>query len=205
VTGEGASDASGPANFLLRYRAKPADLAGAVGKQFMGATLQCAQCHDHPFARWKKEDFWGVAAFFGPAKLLSAEDGPINAVLEARRGELQVPDPNGKPDEAGNPAMKTVAPRLPTPDGPAVNGPRRPALAAWLTADGNPYFARNAVNQVWAQLFGAPLVKSLDDVDGAVKSRHGDVVELLTRDFVAGGYDLKRLVRVIVMSQAYQR
>jgi hypothetical protein len=204
ITGEGAHDASGPANFLLRYRAKPADLAGAVGKQFMGATLQCAQCHDHMFARWKKDDFWGVAAFFGRLKVMSAEDGSLNAILEARRGELQVPDPNGKPDENGNPAMKKVAPRMPMANGAAVKGPRRPALAAWLTADDNPYFARNAVNQVWAQLMGAPLVKTLDDVDAAVQSRNGDILELLTRDFVAGGYDLKRLVRVIVLSKVYQ-
>src|SRR5262249_24409529 len=64
ICGEGLMDASGPANFLLRYDGKPADLAGAVGQRFLGVTLQCAQCHDHPFAQWKKEDFWGTAAFF---------------------------------------------------------------------------------------------------------------------------------------------
>src|SRR5262245_49628522 len=53
VSGEGARDTSGPANYLLRYEAKPANLAGAVGKHFLGVTLQCAQCHDHKFAHWK--------------------------------------------------------------------------------------------------------------------------------------------------------
>src|SRR5262249_30061164 len=62
LTAAGPSDSNGPVNFLLRYEAKPTDLAGAVGKQFLGISLQCAQCHDHPFAKWKKDDFWGVAA-----------------------------------------------------------------------------------------------------------------------------------------------
>src|ERR1700677_4885982 len=64
ITGTGASDASGPANFLLRYEADAPRLAGAVGKNLLGITIQCAQCHDHPFARWKEEDFWGLAAVF---------------------------------------------------------------------------------------------------------------------------------------------
>jgi hypothetical protein len=206
LTGEGGRDASGPANFLLRYRAKPADLAGAVGKHFLGVTLQCAQCHHHPFAPWKQEDFWGVAAFFGRLRLFNAEEGDLTAVLEARRGELELPDPNGKPKEDGSPATKTVAPRMPAAkDGAAkVAGKRRAALAAWITADANPYFARNAVNQAWAQLFGTPLVKTLDDLDALPRAPHADLLEALTAEFRAGGYDLKKLVRAIVLSQAYQ-
>ena len=64
LVGSGASDSSGPANFYLRHGADPARLAGAVGKNLLGVTIRCAQCHDHPFAPWKEDEFWGLAAAF---------------------------------------------------------------------------------------------------------------------------------------------
>jgi hypothetical protein len=207
ITGDGAGDSSGPANFLLRYGAKPEALAGAVGKTFMGATLQCAQCHDHVFAHWKQEDFRGLAAFFGRLKLLTSEDGSLHAVVESRRGEFQFMEPGAKPGEDGNIPLQTAAPRLPivgaSPLSPQT--PRRQALAAWLTAPDNPWFTRHAVNSTWQELFARPLVPSLDDPAVAVSTLHGDVLELLSDDFLAGGYDLKRLIRIIVLSGAYQR
>jgi hypothetical protein len=207
ICGSGMTDASGPANFLARYEAKPASLAGAVGKQFLGVSLECAQCHNHPFAHWKQDDFWGVAAYFGRLRLLQSaneDTGEQNsAVLEARRGELMLPDPTAKPDMDGNRPKRVVKPRLPIKDAPAAAADRRRQLAEWVTADANPYFARHAVNRVWAQLFGGPLVHSLDvAVDGAGVRR--DVLNLLAADFTANGCDLKRLVRILVNSRAYQ-
>lgn len=207
VTGEGARDSSGPANFLLRYGAKPEALAGAVGKVFLGATLQCAQCHDHVFAHWKQDDFRGLAAFFGRLKMMVSEDGSLHAVIESRRGEFQFMEPGAKPGEDGNIPMQTVAPRLPVAGAAPLpaQSPRRQALAAWLTSPDNPWFARHAVNSTWQELFGTPLVPSLDDPVVAVNGPHGDVLELLSRDFVAGGYDMKRLIRIVVLCGAYQR
>src|SRR5262249_22194414 len=97
ITAEGLQDANGAVNYLLRYEAKPEVVAGAVGRQFLGITLGCAQCHDHKSARWRQDDFWGVAAFFARTKRVTAEgdDQSRRGVLEARRGELTRPDPNG--------------------------------------------------------------------------------------------------------------
>ena len=207
LTAAGPSDSNGPANFLLRYEAKPTDLTGAVGKQFLGITLQCAQCHNHPFAKWKKDDFWGVAAFFGRLRMLdyaNDETGEsFSAALEARRGELQVPDPNGKPGEDGKPPRKNVKMRLPAGPTPAVKGARRPVLARWVTDDANPYFSRHAVNWVWGQLLGTNLVPTLDHLNEGA-GPHAAVLDLLAEDFTAHGGDLKRLVRTIVLSRAYQ-
>jgi hypothetical protein len=202
ICAEGLSDTSGPANFLLRYEAKPADLAGAVARQFLGVTLQCAQCHDHPRADWKREDFWGVAAFFGRLKLLDSDD--LTAVLESRRGRLEIPDSAARPDKAGNVPKKVVLPRLPNGQTPAPPARRRQTLAAWLTADDNPYFARNAVNQFWAQLFGSPLLGPLDRPVPNSRRLQARLLDLLARDFTAGGHDVKRLIRLLVLSRAYQ-
>ena len=202
----GPRDASGPANFLLRYDAKPDQLAGAVAKHFMGATLQCAQCHDHMFAPWKQDDFRGLAAFFSRLKMMNSDDGTLQAVIESRRGEMQIVQMGAKPAEDGTIPMTTVMPRLPiTGAAPlAAQAPRRQTLAAWLTAPENPWFARHAVNSTWHQLFGMPLVKSLDDPEAALRSEHGDVLDFLSDDFVEGGYDVKRLIRILVGSRAYR-
>ncbi len=211
ITGQGASDASGPADFLLRYEGRPTDLVGAVFKNFQGVSLQCAQCHDHPFTHWKKDDFWGVAAYFGRLRLLASDDGDdsITAIMEARRGDLKVPDPTAKPNEDGSPAMKVVKPRFPGAARPGApppraEGGRRAALAAWITADDNPYFATRAVNDAWTRLFGAGLMPPVDGVDRGGSDDRTAMVNLLAADFKASDYDLKRLVRTIARSRAYQ-
>jgi hypothetical protein len=202
IAGEGLSDSSGPANFLLSYQAKPTDLVAAVSKHFLGVTLQCAQCHDHPHAKWKKEDFWGVAAFFARTRVLQGEG--LTGVFEARRGELELPDPAAKPAEDGKVPMKPVAPRLPDARNPDRTGKRRQALAAWVTADDNLYFARNAVNQVWGQLFGKPLLGSLDRPTSERQRLAVELLDILAADFRASGQDIQRLVRILALSRVYQ-
>jgi hypothetical protein len=211
LTGSGTTDESGAANFLAAYEVKPTSLAGAVGQQFLGVSLRCAQCHDHPFAEWKRDDFWGVAAVFARLRLLQAVDvnpeaqetQPLFAVLERRRGDLQVPDPKAKPDADGNVPKLTILPRLPVPGAGPIEGNRREALAAWVTGPDNPYFARHAVNQSWARLFGAPLLPNLDRLDRKTGTRR-EVLDLLADDFAASGHDVKRLVRVLALTKAYQ-
>jgi len=212
LTGAGASDSSGPTNFLLRYDADPARLAGAVGKSFLGVTIQCAQCHDHPFTAWKQDDFWGLAAAFARLRKLEASgDDDLKAVLEARRGELTRPAPqDDKADvdkdkdapegDEGEPKRPTVAPRL--PGGKAVPpDDRRQALADWVVARDNPYFARNLVNLLWRELFGHGLVPNLDPRDA--KAETSPVLDLLAQDASATGHDLKALLRVVVLSRSY--
>jgi hypothetical protein len=206
ICGEGLSESSGPANFLLRYEAKPPDLAGAVAKSFLGTSLQCAQCHNHPFENWKKDDFWGVAAYFARVRMLeySADDQYLTSLQETRRGELQLPDPDAKPAEDGTQPKKKIQPRLPGQENTEAQAKRRPALAKWVTSPDNPYFARHTVNQVWTQLFGRPLGKVRNkEVDEDPDVRR-EVWETLTNDFKASDYDFRRLVRIIVTTNTYQ-
>ncbi len=208
LTAEGVSDKNGAVHFTLRYQARPIELTGALSKHFLGVTLQCAQCHDHPFADWKQADFWGVAGFFGRLRQFESaeEEGvePVRAILETGKGELLQTDMTAPKDDQGNYPKKKILPRLPGGQPLTLVGNRRRALAAWVTADDNPYFARHLVNRTWGQLFGKPLVGSLDrptlDSDG----RHPQLLELLARDFVAGGYQLKRLLRIVLLSRPYQ-
>jgi hypothetical protein len=213
ITGTGASDASGPANFLLRYEADAPRLAGAVGKNLLGVTIQCAQCHDHPFARWKEEDFWGLAAAFARVrKMEGGGDDNLKAIVEARRGELMRPDPavpagaeeedEGEDEEVEETGPKKVAVRPRLLDGkPILGRDRRAALAGWVVARDNPLFARNLANRVWEQLFGKALVPNLDN--SLAKADSLPVLTLLAEDFAANNHDLRHLLRTIVLSKTY--
>jgi Protein of unknown function (DUF1549)/Protein of unknown function (DUF1553) len=220
LAGEGGSDTSGPANFLLRYNAQPTPLAGAVSKKFLGLTMQCAECHDHPFTTWKRHEFWGLAAYFGRLRRMQPVEVPAGdqdqqayvLVVERGTGELRIPDQDAKPDQEGKRPFKAVYPQLPgqseavVADGPA-NKSRRQPLIEWVTASDNPYFAKHYVNRTWQRLFGAPLVVSfeLPPPGDKVSAFKAELLDLLTKDFVASGYDLAQPLRTIVRSQAYQR
>jgi hypothetical protein len=57
-------------SYLLQFRDTPELLAGHVARTFHGSEIQCAQCHDHPFEKWKKEDFAGFTALFSEMKVV---------------------------------------------------------------------------------------------------------------------------------------
>src|SRR6185436_8229221 len=136
-----------------------------VSKKFLGLTLHCAECHDHPFADWKRNQFWGLAAHFARLRRMQPAEEPegdnYSLVLERSRGELRMPDLDAPPDKEGNRPKKAAYPQFPGQQPQTAEIARRDALAAWITADENPYFARHYVNRTWARLFGRPLVASL--------------------------------------------
>jgi hypothetical protein len=208
VAGDGTTESSGAANFLFRYEVAPEQLAGAVGQRFLGVSLQCAQCHNHPFQKWQQGDFWGVAAFFARTKRLDGENGSgdyLRAVADVRRGELQIDDPDAQPEEDGSKPQKTVAPRFIDGSAPATDASRRAALADWVTAAANPYFAQNGANRVWAQLFGRGLVHPLDELGGDAPGPQADVLLELSREYTESGFNLRQLLRTIVLSRTYSR
>ncbi|MSR59089.1 MAG: DUF1549 domain-containing protein [Planctomycetaceae bacterium] len=223
ISAEGAMDESGAVNFLLRYNADAKQLAGAVSQKFLGLTLQCAECHDHPHAAWKQSEFWGLSAFFARLRRMNPANPQPNeqfaAVLERPRGEFLVIDKKGKPDEQGNFPTRTVMPQFPGSVRREIAPARRDALSAWLTSPENPYFAKHFVNQVWSRLIGAPLVLSFDPVlpsakkgdlqpatlSAAGENRNAAILENLRADFVASSFDIRRLVTVITLCETYQR
>lgn len=175
---------------------KPEELAAATARLFLGVQLDCAQCHNHPFDRWKQRDFWGLAAFF--ARLRRAQpprDSAAPRLLDAETGEVSLPDSNDVvlPAFPGDPT--------PVPD----NDPnRRRLLALWIVSRDNPYLARAAVNRVWAQLFGRGLVEPVDDLSEDNPPSHPELLAELAAFFVASEYDLRALYRALANTRAYQ-
>lgn len=182
-----------PVSFFAASENKPENLAANATRSFLGVNLDCAQCHDHPFARWTRDQFWQTAAFFLPPQ--KDKDGKMTV-------PPQIPIPNTK---------RTLGAELLTGDAvkwPSTIAPDtgRQLLATWLTGKENPYFARNAVNRMWSQVYGTALVEPLDDLSGETgnKGYHAELLKELADAFVASGYDMKYITRAMVQTKAYQ-
>jgi hypothetical protein len=83
-------------------------------------------------------------------------------------------------------------------------GTRREQLAVWMAARDNPFLARAAVNRVWSQLFGRGLVEPVDDLGPRNPPSHPEVLDALADYFVATGFNLRELYRVLARTRAYQ-
>ncbi len=204
VTASGSVEDNPAVTFFLANRSVD-KLTDAVTQNFLGVQLQCAQCHNHPFTGWKQTEYWGMATFFSkvqPQNPKNPNRGGDNKTIGVRELPTKTRLRNFFPDSA-----KTVPAKFlggPEPK-MAEREPYRPVLAKWLTAPENPYFARAMVNRTWAQLFGRGFVNPVDDMHDDAIASHPELLDALTKDFVASGFDLKRLVRGICESQAYQR
>lgn len=206
--GQGVSDADGGVNFLLRFAAEPAPLAGAVSQKFLGLSLQCAECHDHPHAKWKQTDFWGLAAHFSRLRRMTpanpAEGENFTAIIERSSGELTIPVP-GANAEAGENTVRVAYPQLPARGRTDDAQPRRIALINWLVDPQNPWFSRHIVNLLWERLLGQKLVPSLDVWPLETPTVESRILDRLAEDFTSSGFDLQRLMQAIILSDAYQR
>jgi hypothetical protein len=167
----------------------PVRLAGRVTRAFLGLRLDCAQCHNHPYADWKQSDFQGLSAFFGQTHLgfTGIHDG---------HGEYQVKDKKTEQMRPVVPHVPFAAELLPQ------KGNYRQQLAHWVTHDKNPYFARAAVNRVWALMLGRPLVEPVDNLESDTPAP--TALTLLADDFAAHQFDLRRLIRVIACTEVFR-
>ena len=104
-------------------------------------------------------------------------------------------------------SQEPVAPKL--LDGSNVDespaaAARRHQLARWLTGPGNPYFARAAVNRVWAHMFGHGIVDPVDGFGRRHPPRSAELLDVLASQFIANGFNLRETFRTIALTRAYQ-
>ena len=202
--GMGTGDAGpSPAAFYAAKGGKPEVLAADSARAFLGVRLECAQCHDHPFAKWKREEFWGYAAFFANVPRQADPDDPDAApAARPRRKD------DGPRRELAIPGTSKVVAAAHLDRAEPNWRPRadpREALAEWVTGPANPFFARAAANRAWARCFGVGLVDPVDDLDAATDPALGAILDEVAADFRAHGYDLKYLARALLATEAYGR
>lgn len=174
-------------------------LTGKTVRAFLGQRIDCAQCHNHPFADWKQDQFEGLAAFYGQVQtsLVGIED---KSTRDGKPVEYSVEDRQTKEQRIVHETVPFHSEWLPT------EGTRRERLAAWLTHPGNRRFERAVANRVWALLFGRALNEPVDDLPDPddPNDAWGEVLNPLGADFREHGCDLRRLIQVIAASKPFR-
>jgi mono/diheme cytochrome c family protein len=203
--------------FLFERRDDYQRIAEAVAPVVYGARLDCAQCHDHPLAREiKQAHYWGLVAAYNRGKNVkdegvaeSAVGGYINftnlkkesqpAVVALLTGKtLTETWPSGdkkeedSDDKYVDPKAKVRVPKF----------SRREAFADAATK-GNPLLARAFVNRMWSVLMGRGLVHPADEMNARNAPSHPKLLEWLARDFEKSNYDIKRLIRGLILNRVY--
>ena len=183
--------------FYQANEAKAENLGAAVSRLFLGVRLECAQCHDHPFAKYTREQFWEFAAFF-------ADLNPLPATRPGFVGPLQ-PQADKNRINVGTTDKEVVARFFDgtSPEWTKTRGPRI-ELADWLANPKNTFFSQNMANRMWAHFFGYGIQDPIDEPGDNNLPSHPELLEELGKAFAAAKFDNKVLIRGITRSNAYQ-
>ncbi len=195
LTAQGSTLQNGAGNYFVLHR-DVTELTEATAVTFLGMSITCARCHNHPLEKWTQDQYWQMANLFSRVGLKNGERSgevmvqaqPEGEVPHPRRGVAMAPTPlDGKPL-----ALES------TQD-------RRAYFADWLTSPDNPYFARALVNRVWRNFLGRGIVEAEDDLRQTNPPTNGPLLDRLAQDFIDHKYDVKYLVRTVMNSATYQR
>jgi len=200
VTSKGNTYDNGATNFYALHE-DPLDMAETTSMAFLGMSIGCAKCHDHPLEKWTNDQYYGMANLFarvrgkgwggdrrggdGNREIFVATDGEL---IQPRTGRPQPP----RPLDAEPVSFES------TED-------RRTYLAEWLTDESNPYFGKAIVNRVWANFFGVGIVEKVDDLRLTNPPSNEELFTALAEYLAEEDYDLKQLMRLILKSSTYQR
>ncbi|TWT37253.1 hypothetical protein KOR34_22000 [Posidoniimonas corsicana] len=220
ITAEGDIRDNGATAIIAAQDGRTEEVAAEVSRIFLGIQIQCAQCHDHPWDSWEREQFHELAAFF-PRVSLRPVRSPLRRSFEVavtdgvgrtprrndnnnRRGvtEHYMPDMDDPQAPGSRMRAKFFLTGAETPLG-SRDSFRRGELSEWIT--GSPWFANAAVNRMWAELVGEPFFESIDDIGPERDPKAPEALALLSAGFADSGYDLRWLIRAVMATEAYQR
>lgn len=184
LTANGSNFQVPPVNFYRAMQSRtPQGIAQVVALSLMAARIE----------RWPAERRSGLSAFFARLSYKPTRQWKEEIVLF---------DPAKTPDAV----LAQTRPMFPdgTPAEIAADQDPRRVLADWLTAPGNPWFARGAVNRIWSWLLGRGIVHEPDDLRPDNPPSNPELLAWLEKELVRARYDLKHIYRLILNSQTYQ-
>jgi Protein of unknown function (DUF1553)/Protein of unknown function (DUF1549)/Bacterial Ig-like domain (group 2) len=195
LTSTGSTLENGAGNFFVLHD-EPTKLAETVSVAFLGMSINCAKCHNHPMEKWTNDQYYAFANLFSRVRLKDGAAAGERVVFADTTGDLVQP--------------LSGAPQPPTPlDAQPISltstEDRRIPMANWLTSPENPYFARSITNRVWKNFFSVGLVEAVDDLRMTNPSTNEKLLSEAAGFLVKNGFDLKALMREILRSETYQR
>ncbi len=195
-----------PAANFYRANRDPATRGETAARLFLGVRLQCARCHTHPYDRWTQDDYYSWAAVFGRID--------YQVLSNTRKDRLDKHEFNGEQlvlmkDDGEVTNARTgddAPPRLLGGYGLSLHpaGDRLAPLSDWLTSPENRLFVKSQANFIWYHLLGRGLVEPIDDFRVTNPASNPPLMEALADDFAASGFDLRKIVRTIMLSRTYQ-
>ncbi|MBM3966412.1 MAG: DUF1549 domain-containing protein, partial [Planctomycetes bacterium] len=200
VTARGDAMENGATNFFA-INQDPEGMTENACQAFLGLSIGCAKCHNHPLEKWTNDQYYAMANMFARVRAKGwggeVRDGDAGrSVYIVDRGDLIQPL-RGRPQ----PPAPLDAPPIDM-DSPED---RRLILAQWMTSPENPYFTRAVVNRIWAAYFGVGIVNPVDDLRASNPPSNPALMDALCQSLTDEKYDLKRLMRRIMNSETYQR
>ncbi len=200
VTAKGSSFENGATNFYALHQS-PEDMAENVSQAFLGLSIGCAKCHNHPLEKWTNDQYYSFANLFSRVRAKgwggdSRNGDGLLTLVTATSGELVQP-------RTGKPQPPTPLDGVPMSMDSEVD--RRDVAAEWLTSPDNSMFARSVTNRVWKNFFGVGLVEQVDDMRASNPASNEELLAGAAAYLVKENFDIKALVKTILQSEAYQR
>lgn len=210
ILNSSGSNLKSPPSAYYKILRTPEDLMENTTQLFLAVRFNCNKCHDHPFERWTQSQYYHLSAFFtqvgrkedqrfaGQKIGGSAVEGatPLAEVIyDTGSGEIKHVG-TGEVSQPVFPYQEDLAPGGDT---------RREALARWITAPENQYFAKSYVNRLWGYLLGRGIIEPIDDIRAGNPPTNPELLEALTESFVQSGFDTQHILREICKSRVYQQ
>jgi hypothetical protein len=190
-----ATAANAAANYYVITR-DPLDVTSATSQIFLGIRIECARCHNHPFEKWTQGDYYALAGFFTGILARGNNQTPRVITVNNRAAPLRHPK-----------TREIVTPR--TLDGTefslARGDDKRTVFVDWATSPENPFFAKAAVNRIWAHYMGRGIVEPIDDFRVTNPPSNPELLDALAKELIDHKFDLKAVHRAILSSRTYQQ
>ena len=200
ITAKGSSIENGATNFYALHQ-NPEDMAENASQAFLGLSIGCAKCHNHPLEKWTNDQYYAFANLFSRVRAKGWGGDPRNGdgkrtLVTVSSGELVQP-------RTGKPQPPTPLDSDPVPANTSRD--RREFLADWLASPENSLFSRSITNRVWKNYFGVGLVEQVDDMRSSNPASNEELLNAASQYLVDHDFDLKSLMRQILQSETYQR
>jgi hypothetical protein len=212
-TSPGAQDFNGATNFLvMKLDENAAQATDMTSKIFLGLQVQCTQCHNHPFNEWKQQKFWEFNAFFRQTRALRQF---VPGTRDVESAQLVNQDFAGENNDAGeaiifyelrNGLLQSAFPVF--VDGTEISKSgylsdcdRRTELGKLIVR--SPYMDKTIANRMWQHFLGYGFTKPIDDLGPHNAPSHPALLDYLGDEIRQNSYNLKELMRWIVLSEPY--